>query len=312
MFPLTPFRKQSRGRCQKEPFYFQAPVRAVWESPGPKDHLGKRLCALYGLAADCGRGWTDGGSRKGLQVEGAVGTKAWEPRPPHHQQPAPPRSLCGQSPCQEKCFTGSVPFSFPICYRKHKLPSILVTDGETALHRLRDSLKVTQPRAEIQIKVPEPVLLVVTLGCLPGWPLWGQGLVRGAGGHGEAGQGQEEDRRPARQSPLTQGLSGAPPKHFFSLVLTAWLPVPTMSLVKLQTRFPVAQNQAMSSGISLGRGRLEGLSSQHQDAAFTEVPMATWKYLWLSADSLLGESSRGGITASRAGRRLFELLVLRR
>lgn len=139
MFPLTPFREQSRGRCQKEPFYFQAPVRAVWESPGPKDRLGKRLCALYGLAADCGRGWTDGGSRKGLQVEGAVGTKAWEPRPPHHQQPAPPRSLCGQSPCQEKCFTGFVPFSFPICYRKHKLPSILVTDGETGLHRLRDS-----------------------------------------------------------------------------------------------------------------------------------------------------------------------------
>lgn len=113
---------------------------------------------------------------------------------------------------------GSVPFSFPICYRKRKLPSILVTDGETGLHSLRDSLKVTQPRAEIQIKVPEPVFLVVTLGCLPGWPLWApfphlweRGLVRGAGGHGEAGQGQEEDRRPARQSPLTQGLSGAPP-----------------------------------------------------------------------------------------------------
>lgn len=118
-----------------------------------------------------------------------------------------------------------------------KLPSILVTDGETGLHRLRDSLKVTQPRAEIQIKVPEPVLLVVTLGCLPGWPLWGQGLVRGAGGHGEAGQGQEEDRRPARQSPLTQGLSGAPPKHFFSLVLTAWLPVPTTSLSSFRHAF---------------------------------------------------------------------------
>lgn len=155
--------------------------------------------------------------------------------------------------------------------------------------------------------MPEPVLLVVTLGCLPGWPLWGQGLVRSAGGHGEAGQGQEEDRRPPRQSPLTQGLSGAPPKHFFSLVLTAWLPVPTTSLSSFRHAFLWHRTRQCPVG-----SPSEGLSSQHQDAAFTEVPMATWKYLWLSADSLLGESSRGGITASRAGRRLFELLVLRR
>ena len=83
-----------------------------------------------------------------------------------------------------------------------------------------------------------------------------------------------------------------------------------MSSVKLQTGFPAAQNRAMSSGVSLGRGQLEGLYSQYQDAAFTEVPMATWNHLWLSADSLLGRVQPGRITPSRAGRHLFELLVL--
>lgn len=134
-------------------------------------------------------------------------------------------------------------------------------------------------------------------------------MARGAGGHGEAGQGREDECRPPRQS-RSPRVSGAPATQFLSLALTARFPIPTMSLVKLQTGFPAAQNQAMSSGVSLGRGQLEGLYSQYQDEAFTEVPMATWNHLWLSADSLLGRVQPGRITTSRAGRHLFELLVL--
>ena len=151
--------------------------------------------------------------------------------------------------------------------------------GKLGLTQAKDSLKVTQPRVKIQIRVPEPVFLVVTLGCLPGWSSLGPlpsslGGLRGAGGHGEAGRGQEEDRRPPRQSPYMQGLSGRPPKRDFSPGFGCIAPRPTVPLVKLQIGFPVAQNRATSSGISLGRGQVEGWYRQPQDAAFAEVPMA--------------------------------------
>lgn len=46
--PADTLPQQSRGRCQKEPFYFQAPMRAIWESPGPRRPLGeKAVCPLW-------------------------------------------------------------------------------------------------------------------------------------------------------------------------------------------------------------------------------------------------------------------------
>ena len=113
--------------------------------------------------------------------------------------------------------------------------------GKLGLTQAKDSLKVTQPRVKIQIRVPEPVFLVVTLGCLPGWSSLGPlpsslGGLRGAGGHGEAGRGQEEDRRPPRQSPYMQGLSGHPPKRDFSPGFGCIAPRPHRALSQASDR----------------------------------------------------------------------------
>lgn len=96
--------------------------------------------------------------------------------------------------------------------------------GKLGLTQAKDSLKVTQPRVKIQIKVPQPVFLVVTLRCLPGWSSLGPlpsslGVLRGAGGHGEAGRGQEEDRRPPRQSRTPRVFLGHPPTSGVSLLV---------------------------------------------------------------------------------------------
>ena len=315
--PADTLPRVEQGQCQKEPFYFQAPVRAVWESPGPTRPLGeKAVCPLWS-GCRLWEGLDRWREQKRPPGRGSCRHKGLGPPPspsaatstttvPARAISLPGELLHGLRPVQLSHLLQEAQASVHPRYRwGNRLTQLKgLSQGHTA--KSRDSNQGARARVLGGDAGLPPGL--ASLGPLP------SSLGAGVG---------ERCRRPWRSRPgaggrpqtsqaipAHPGSFWGPAQHLLSLVLTAWLPVPTMSLVKLQTRFPVAQNWAMFSGISLGRGQMEGLYSQHQDAAFTEVPMATWKHLWLSADSLLGESSRGGITASRAGRHLFELLVL--
>ncbi|CAI9159913.1 unnamed protein product [Rangifer tarandus platyrhynchus] len=187
--------------------------------------------------------------------------------------------------------------------------------GKLGLTQAKDSLKVTQPRVEIQIKVPEPLLLVVTLGCLPGWSSLGPlpsslGGLRGAGGHGEAGQGQEEDCRPPRQSQYTQGLSGPPTPRQVGFLSWFWLhssPPPPCPQSSFRQAFPWPRPRQRPAGSPSEGGKWKAGAASLRMQPSQRFPRQRGT---TCADSLLGEPRRGGRAASRAGRHLFEVLVL--
>ena len=156
MFPLTPFREQSRGRSQKEPFYFQAPMRAVWESPGSRRPLGeKAVCPLWS-GCQLWEGLDRRREQKGAPGGGCCRHKGLGP-PPSPSPATTTTTAPGQPPCQERSFTGSIPFSFPICLQEAQAsirPSYRWENWGS--HRLRTPSRSHSPESRFKSGCPSP------------------------------------------------------------------------------------------------------------------------------------------------------------